>query len=168
MIRIPGWLIYLLALLPLWVVAAGSFHPVQLGWGLVVGLVTLPLSWRIFDLHRAYDAGALAHGIFGGFRFFVVDFVPDAIRSTLDMSRRVVQPVVPMRPGVIAVPLRFRGNADALFLTNDVTLTPGQLVIDIDEERGILYVHAIDAHDPDRIRRDVQAVHRKALLRLYR
>jgi multicomponent Na+:H+ antiporter subunit E len=167
-VKIPGWLIYLLAMLPLWVVASGRLHVVQLGWGLVVGAATLPLSWRLFDLGRSYPARPLVHAIVGTARTFVVLFVPDAIRSSLDMARRIVQPVVPMEPGIVAVPLRFLGPTDELIVSNHITLTPGQLLIEVDHERGMIFIHSIDASDPERIRQEAIELHRQTLRRLYR
>lgn len=32
------------------------------------------------------------------------------------------------------------------------TISPGELVLDVDEERGVLVIHALDASDPDAIR----------------
>ena len=166
--KIPGWLIYLLAMLPLWVVASGRFHPLQLALGLLVTALTLPLSWRLFDLGRNYPARPLVHAIVGTARIFTVLFVPDAIRSGLDMARRIVLPVVPMRPGIVAIPLRFRGTTDELVLSNHINLTPGQLLVEVDAERGLIFIHSIDAGNPEGIRHDVQELHRQTLRRLYR
>jgi len=33
-----------------------------------------------------------------------------------------------------------------------ISLTPGELVVDLDWERRVMLVHALDAADPDRIR----------------
>jgi multicomponent Na+:H+ antiporter subunit E len=167
MIRVPGWLLYLAALVPLWVVATGRWHPVQIGWGLFVAIITLPLSWRIFSLGRSWPLRDVLYGLLGVVRSFVVLFVPDAVRSSIDMARRVVQPVIPMRPGIVAVPLRFRGPLDAFLLMSHVTLTPGNFIVDVDEERGLLFVHAIDVSDPEAIRRQVQEIHVQELRRLY-
>jgi multicomponent Na+:H+ antiporter subunit E len=164
--RVPGWILYLLVTVPLWVVASGRFHPVQLGWGLLVGIATLPLTWRLFDLSRAWSLRQVVRGIVGFFQIFAF-FVPDAILSSLDMARRVVRPVVPMAPGIVAVPMRFRGPVDELVVSNRIILTPGTVLVEVDDERGYVFVHCIDASDPDRVRRDVLALGRRVLRRLY-
>jgi multicomponent Na+:H+ antiporter subunit E len=167
-IRVPGWLIYLVFLLPLWIIASGRWHVVQFAWGVLIGLLTLPIAWRIFELGRWWPLGPLLWGLLGIVRSFFVLFIPDAVRSSIDMANRIIRPVVPMAPGIIAIPVRFRGPVDAFLLVSHITLTPGQIVVDIDEERGLLFLHAIDARDPDAIRRHVQETHRQELRRLYR
>ena len=168
MIRVPGWLLYVLTLILLWVAASGRWHPVQLAWGVLVSLVTLPLSWRTFELDRSWPLRTVVHGAVGFLRSFFGLFIPDAVRSSIDMARRIVQPVVPMAPGIVAIPVEFHGPIDAFLLVSHVTLTPGWLVVDIDEERGLLFLHAIDARDPEKIRRHVQDLHRKQIRRIYR
>ena len=165
---IPAWLLYLLCIQPTWIVASGKISPIQIAWGLVVGGLTLPLAWRIFDLGRSYPLYPLLQSVGGALYSFFILFVPDAVRSSIDMARRVMQPVIPMYPGIVSIPIRFRGSADALLLVNHVTLTPGSLVVEIDEEPGLLFLHTIDARDPDRIREQVQRLHREQLRRMYR
>ncbi|HLV60982.1 MAG TPA: Na+/H+ antiporter subunit E, partial [Fredinandcohnia sp.] len=88
-------------------------------------------------------------------------FVPDAVRSTLDMSWRLLRPSIPLRPGIVAVDVPLGDPVEILFLINHITLTPGQFVVDYDLQRGRLYVHAVDASDPVRIRRGIQDLHRR-------
>jgi multisubunit Na+/H+ antiporter MnhE subunit len=33
-----------------------------------------------------------------------------------------------------------------------LTLSPGEVLVDIDRSRGVMLVHVIDAHDPDAVR----------------
>lgn len=165
--RVPAWLVYVLTMVPLWLVAAGSFDAVQLAWALLVTAATLPLSWRLFDLGRIVPVRPIVRGVVGTIRIFFFSFVPDAVHSSLEMARRVVQPVVPMQPGVVAVPLRFHGPVDELIVSNHIMLTPGQILVEVDAERGLVFVHSIDASDPERIRREVQELHRMAIRRLY-
>ena len=168
MIGFRRWLIYLPAAVFLWISVSGRATPLQLGWGLVVGLLTMPLCWGIFSLEKRIDPRAFLYGAWGWISWFLFLFIPEAVLSSLDMARRVVQPVIPMRPGIVAVPIRFRGTADALMLTNHVTLTPGTIVVDVDEQGGWFYVHTIDASDPERLRRDVQHLQEQVVRRLYR
>ena len=72
-----------------------------------------------------------------------------------------------MKPGIVAIPLRFRGSFDELVVSNHIMLTPGSLLVDIDTERGLVFVHHIDASDPARIRREMQELHLRAVRRLY-
>lgn len=160
-VRLPVWLVYLLSVFPLWILLIGKASADQMLWAFLAGLATLPLVRRILVTKSRIGLLTLARRIVGLVLAFFFLFVPDAIRSTLDMADRIIRPVIPLRPGVIAIPIPFQGTLDLLVLLLHVTLTPGQFVVDYDVVEGILYVHAIDASDPDRIRVEVQELHRK-------
>lgn len=159
--RVPAWFLYVPAISLFFAVTTGDLHPVYLVEGAIVGLLTLPLVWRLFDLSRAVDLFALLRAVVQFVWAFFTLFIPQALISSLDMARRVLSPTIPMAPGIVAIPLRFEGPLDALFLQNHVTLTPGAMVVEYDEDRGILYLHTIDARDPEKVIREVQTTHRK-------
>jgi|GEM_PF-945093 len=160
-LRLPTWLVYLLLVFPLWILLMGRATADQMLWALVAGPVSLLLVRRILVSRSRTGLIRLARQVLGIVLAFFVLFVPDAVRSTLDMADRIIRPVIPMRPGVVAISIPFQGTLDLLILLLHVTLTPGQFVVDYDLGEGILYVHAIDASDPDRIRTGVQEIHRK-------
>lgn len=158
-IRIPLWLAYLLAVLPIWILTIGNYSVTQLVAALVTGIATLPLVRRILDLRDRVGMFRTLRRAGGILVAFFGLFVPDAIRSTLDMAWRLLQPTVPMQPGIVAVDVPFKDNVELMFLINHITLTPGQFVVDYDLDRGRLYVHSIDSGDPERIRREIRRLH---------
>lgn len=56
------------------------------------------------------------------------------------------------RPVLVEVPLGERTSAGAATSALLVALTPGTLLVDVDVERGVLLVHAIDAPDAESVR----------------
>lgn len=160
--KAPRWILYLPTIVFAYAIVSGDFHPVVLLEGALVSLLTLPLVWRLFDLSRLVDVRHTATGVLRILRAFVVLFIPQAFVSSLDMARRILSPVIPMAPGIVAIPLRLENPIDALFFQNHMTLTPGAMVIEYDEERGVLYLHTIDATDPEKVVRDVQDTYRRA------
>lgn len=160
-LRLPTWLVYLLAVFPLWFLLMGRASPDQVLWAAIAGPISLLLVRRILVSRSRTGLLRLARQAIGIALAFVFLFVPDAVRSTLDMAHRILRPVIPMQPGVVAIPIPFEGTLDLLVLLLHVTLTPGQFVVDYDLQRGRLYVHAVDASDPVRIRRGIQDLHRR-------
>ena len=165
---VPSWMGWIAAIALIWFGSIAEISLIQFGWAVLVGAISAPLSLRLLDLPPRFDLLRLLRGLVGLLRALVVLFIPDALRSTLDMARRVVMPRLPMRPGIVAVPIRFQGSVDRLLLTNHLTLTPGQLVVDYDPDRGLLYLHAIDASDPEALRREVERLHSRARRRMGR
>lgn len=159
---VPLWLVYLFVFMGIWMPVSGFFDPAQVVWSLVVGVCTLPFAKRILDLDRSIGLGRLFRSALGFWAVFLFLFIPDAVRSTLDIARRVLTPKIPMHPGIIAIPIEFRGPIDTLLLCNHLTLTPGTVVVDLMPEKGLLYLHVIDARERETIRRQVRELHSKA------
>ena len=70
------------------------------------------------------------------------------VMANLDVAYRVLHPAMPLRPGIVRVTTNLRSPAGITMLANSITLTPGTLTVDADEE-GILYVHWIHIADTD-------------------
>ncbi len=73
-------------------------------------------------------------------------------------------------PGVVAIPLDARTEAEIALLANLITLTPGSVSLDLSEDRSLLYVHAmyIDGGDVEAYRRSVKEKLERRVLELLR
>lgn len=156
--KVPALLVYVVSLLPVWIVATGRFHPTYLLMGAGVALATAPVSWRLLNLPRRIDAGGVLRRLMKFLWYFVSVFVPDAVRSSIDVARRVVNPVVPLHPGIVAVELDTDNSVAVLLAADHITLTPGQLVVDIDPDRRVLYVHCIDLRNEQAVRDELRSL----------
>jgi multicomponent Na+:H+ antiporter subunit E len=58
------------------------------------------------------------------------------------MARRVLSPSLPIQPAVVEVETGLRSVLGKLLLTNAITLTPGTLSVDVQENR--VTVHWVD------------------------
>ncbi|MHA6797694.1 Na+/H+ antiporter subunit E (plasmid) [Pseudonocardia bannensis] len=56
------------------------------------------------------------------------------------------------RPGLVTVPIPACGAPSAAAWGVRVGITPDTVVVDLDEERGRMLLHVIDARDPDAVR----------------
>ena len=77
---------------------------------------------------------------------FVVIYIPvfiwKLILANLDVARRVLSIKIPVNPGILKVKTNIKSDVGKLALANSITLTPGTLSIDVDDDT--IYVHAID------------------------
>ena len=73
-------------------------------------------------------------------------------------------------PGVVAIPLDARTDAEITLLANLITLTPGSVSLDLSDDRRLLYVHAmyIDGEDVEAYRRSVKEGLERRVLELLR
>lgn len=83
------------------------------------------------------------------FLVYVPMFVWECFKANVDVAYRVGHPRVPIHPGIVKVRTSLRSETGITFLANSITLTPGTLSIDTDEENGYLYIHWINVLDKD-------------------
>lgn len=69
-------------------------------------------------------------------------FIWKLILANLDVARRVLSPKIPLNPGIVKVPTGLKGDFGKLALANSITLTPGTLSIDVEDDA--LYIHTVD------------------------
>ncbi|MBD3264990.1 MAG: Na+/H+ antiporter subunit E, partial [Candidatus Omnitrophica bacterium] len=80
---------------------------------------------------------------------YIPVFIWQCIKANIDVAYRVVHPALPIKPGIVKVKTDLKSDTGLTFLANSITLTPGTLSVDIDKERGVLYVHWIDVKSDD-------------------
>jgi len=70
-------------------------------------------------------------------------FLWQLVKANLRVAHEVLTPGLRMDPAIIAVPTRARGTLEVVLLGNAISLTPGTLTLELDEERRVLYVHTL-------------------------
>ena len=133
-----------------WAALTGTFTLAGLAIGFVVGFLALSVISPLFE-----DRG-------GGYFLRVWRWIKlillfhwELIVSSISVAWDVLTPRHRARPGIVAVPMVAQGEAEVLLVTNLVSLTPGTLSLDVTEDCRTLYVHAMFADDPERIRRGI-------------
>jgi multicomponent Na+:H+ antiporter subunit E len=76
-------------------------------------------------------------------------FGVELAKSNWDVLKRVLAPKIELTPGILAMELRAQNPAQVALLAALITLTPGTLTVEVTEENDVMYIHAIDARDPE-------------------
>ncbi len=71
-------------------------------------------------------------------------------KANLDVAYRVITGRI--RPGIVKIDPGLRTSFGLTFLANSITLTPGTLSVDVDEERNYLYVHWIRVKEGEEVK----------------
>ena len=119
-----------------WMIATGRFTVGDLCLGLVFGYLILLLGRRAIGPSDYFGKVPQV----GRFAIF---YLWQLILANLRVAYDVATPTHYMRPGVIAVPLDAKSDAEITLLANLITLTPGTLSLDLSEDRRVLYVHVM-------------------------
>lgn len=83
------------------------------------------------------------------FCYYVPVFFYECLKANFDVMLRVINPNVPINPGIVKVKTKLKSDTALTFLANSITLTPGTFCIDINPAEGILYIHWIDVKSQD-------------------
>lgn len=122
-----------------WLLWSGLFKPLLLVLGAVscVLVVILAARMRLFD----HDVFSLRYT--GRLLRFWAWLAREIVRSSLDVTRVVLSPKLPINPTVTEFDTRCEHPVDRATLGNSITLTPGTLTLRI-EGRHVV-VHALTA-----------------------
>ncbi|MBN1465756.1 Na+/H+ antiporter subunit E [candidate division KSB1 bacterium] len=71
-------------------------------------------------------------------------FLWEMIKANVHVAYIVLHPLVPIKPGIVKIKTNLHKDAAITVLTNSITLTPGTLTVDVNEEKKEIYVHWID------------------------
>ncbi|MBL7198179.1 MAG: Na+/H+ antiporter subunit E [Candidatus Omnitrophica bacterium] len=83
------------------------------------------------------------------FLYYIPIFIWECIKANIDVAFRVSHPDLPIQPGIVKVKTNLRSDLGLTFLANSITLTPGTMSVDVDKEKGYLYIHWINVKDKD-------------------
>lgn len=134
-----------------WTALTGNFAVGNFAFGYLLGLVALFFARGQFSSGPHYFRRTLAA------IWFVIDVVWQLVLANLKVARTVLfTPTSELRPGIVAVPLDLRTEAEITTLANLITLTPGTLSLDVSDDRSVLYVHSIEVDDPATFRRGIK------------
>lgn len=78
---------------------------------------------------------------------FFVYFFKEMIRSNFKLAATVLNPSLPINPGIVKVRTKLKSPMARLLLANSITLTPGTLTIELEGEW--LYVHWVTVESAD-------------------
>lgn len=148
----PSWVLMVLVWMALW----GETSAANLVSGALVATV----------LAVALDAGDQPR--LGGFRLlpalrFAGYIAWNLVKANLVVAWEVLTPTIRVREGVIAVELPSSTPAVLTVVTTAIGLTPGTVVVEVDEDPTVLYIHVLHLHDIDRTRHDVRHLEALAL-----
>lgn len=130
-----------------WMALIGNLNPPEIIWGLIVSLIVARLTYQFvaFDL----PLWVLRPRKWRFFIELVIEFARQILVQNVTLSIRVLNPRLPIKPGIVAIPTALRDDIQLTILGSLMTLTPDTVTMDIDQRRGIIYVHWIDVQTTD-------------------
>lgn len=93
-------------------------------------------------------------------------FIHDLVAASLDVARIVLAWRRPYQPAIVAVPVDARTRWGVALFAYLVSLTPGSTCLHVADDLRILYVHFLDAPDPQARAAGIKALYEQRILKL--
>lgn len=144
----------------IYALALESFKLWDLAIGALIAAALLAATWRqLFAEHQDVPGGVLRRA---------VAFVPFALAVLRDIvvgTWQVALVSLRLRPlpqvGIVAVPIGERTPLGVAVSGLVTTLSPGSVLVEVDEERGVMLYHVLDASDPEAVRAQQRAFYER-------
>lgn len=144
-----------------WAALSGQFDPPNLIFGFLLGYLVLWLTIRSEGTRYYFTKAPLIVS-------FLLFFLKELVKANLNMAKTVISPRPDLKPGVVAVPIDLPSNAAITLLVNLITLTPGTLGLDVSSDQKVIYIHALDARDPEVFRAAIKNGFERRVKELFR
>ncbi len=97
---------------------------------------------------------------------YLINLVDDLIVSGIQVAKIVLSPSLPIRPGIVAIPAQTETDLGIALSSHAVTLTPGEIVVELDEDH-IMYTHCLDATHAEEYISEAQEMRRELLNEIF-
>lgn len=129
----------------IWLLLTWSLHFQEVMVGIVVALIATALTRDLFpdEMIKFLNPIRLFWAI-----FYILYLIFYIILANFDVAYRVLNPSLPIAPGIVKVKTGLRSELAKTFLANSITLTPGTLTIEVVEDDYYIHWINISTEDP--------------------
>ncbi|TDC80395.1 Na+/H+ antiporter subunit E [Micromonospora sp. KC606] len=129
-----------------WLIAAWNLFWGEVSWGNLVGGALVGVAVLVFfPLPPVTFAGRLRPR---GLLVLLVAFAVELASASMHVAWIAVRPGYQPRGAIIGVRLRVRSDLNLALTAELLSLVPGTLIVDVDRDEGVLYVHVLDVRGP--------------------
>ena len=137
-------------------------------WEVVAGLfITVVIAYFTFRNYSHKGARIfLPHKLLYVFQYMFV-FLRALVLSNVDVARRVVDPKLPINPGIVKFKTKLKSDYAKMVLANSITLTPGTLTVDMVDDT--FYIHWIDVKTakPEEAQKEIAKEFEDILIKIF-
>ncbi|MFD2670431.1 Na+/H+ antiporter subunit E [Marinicrinis sediminis] len=129
--------------------------------GYVIGLIFL------FGLRRFIPDDFYMFRLWAMFKLLLL-FLKELVLSNFVVIGHIIKPKINIRPGIFALHTELKSDWEITILACLITLTPGTLTLEVSRSQKVLYIHAMDIKDADKLREQIKGTFEKAIMEVSR
>ena len=161
-----AWVLAVVLLAAVYALTLASADPVDLLTGLVLAAVLmLALRGRIPAPGERNPPSLLVRVV--AFPVLLGALLVDMTKGSWDVSLRVLHLRPLQSPGIVVVPIGDRSPRGVAVTGLLIGLSPGTVLLDVDEQRRVMLFHVIDASDPDAVRAQIDGFYDRYQQRVF-
>jgi multicomponent Na+:H+ antiporter subunit E len=145
----------------IWVALTGTFAYINLFIGFIISYFVLWILSRNSDDKQYFT---IAFKITRFFFFFLYEM----LKANWQVAYEVMTSHLHMKPGIVKIELEARTDLEITLLSNLISLTPGTLVLDVSDDRKVMYVHGMYLQDKAKFIDSIKTGLEKPLLNIMR
>ena len=144
-----------------WVLLWGELTVANIAGGVLVAVLLTVFLPSTGDRGRTTEEGARIHPLAA--LHFAGWFAWKLVEANAVVAWEVLTPRNRINEGVVAVPLHGVSDGLTTLVASCVSLTPGTLVLDLDRDPLVLYVHVLHLRTIEEVRAEVQTLEHLAI-----
>lgn len=144
-----------------WVALTGSFVFTNFFFGFAAGYLILWL------LYQGTQVGSYYNRIPKIINFSLF-FIYELLVANLEIAWDLITPGYFMKPGIIKFELTAKTDIEISMLANMLSLTPGTLIIDVSDDKKVLYIHVMYLKDYHKTTQRIRFGYERRLLNILR
>lgn len=154
------WLI----LFVLWMAFTTSLEVAELITGVFISFVISLLTYKLFTNigFRILSPKKIFYIL-----KYVFVFTIELIKANLEVARIVINPKLPINPGIVQVETKLKSDFAKMVLANSITLTPGTLTVDIIGNNFFIHWLYVKGTDSETTYNEIAKTFEDILIKIY-
>jgi multicomponent Na+:H+ antiporter subunit E len=145
----------------IWVALTGSMYYTNFLFGFLLGFFILwVMNRNEVDQRYFYRVPKTIS--------FVFFFLYQMIIANLQVAYDVITPKYFFKPGIVKYHMDAQSDFEINLLSTIISLTPGTLILDVSEDKKILYIHVMYLHDKQKFMTQLKNNVERKLLEILR
>ena len=141
-----------------WLGLTNSFHYQEILAGIVITAVIVWLTIPAETTTRQWS-------VLGLLAYFPI-FLKALVLANVDVAMRVLNPKLPINPGIVRVPTQLTTPYQRLILANSITLTPGTITLEMEPEAVYIHWLAVEDATPEQAGEIIKGEMERGIMRI--